>query len=236
MRTLAIVPARGGSKSVPHKNITPLLGKPLLAYTAEAALAANRLTRIVLSTEDEEIAGVGRQCGLDVPFMRPQELAQDETPTIPVLQDVVRRLEAMGELYDAVLTLQPTSPLRRAHDIDGAIELLERTGADSVISFVDAGGYHLARMKLIDQLGKVSDLPFAGEVEQFEGQRRQDRIKLYRREGSIYLTLTKVLMERNTLKGDDCRAWIIPEERACDIDTRFDLFIAEKMLEYWLAT
>src|SRR5918996_2898885 len=101
MRVLGIVTARGGSKGIPRKNIVPLLGKPLLAYTAEAALAAKRLTRTVLSTEDEEIAHVGREYGLDVPFLRPPELARDETPTIPVLQDVVRNLEAIGECYDA---------------------------------------------------------------------------------------------------------------------------------------
>jgi CMP-N,N'-diacetyllegionaminic acid synthase len=229
MRTLAIVPARGGSISVPRKNIASLLGKPLLVYTAEAALAAKRLTRVVLSTEDEEIARVGRNCGLDVPFMRPQELAQDETPTIPVLQDVVRKLEAAGEHYDAVLILQPTSPLRRAQDIDGAIELLEQTGADSVISFVDVGEKHPARMKFIDCDGRVTDPPFG---EQFEGQRRQDLPKLYLREGSIYITRRLVLMEQNSVKGSDCRAWLIPQERACNIDTPFDLFIAEQMLRY----
>jgi CMP-N-acetylneuraminic acid synthetase len=229
MRTLAIVPARGGSKGIPRKNTTLLLGKPLLAYTADAALAAKWLTRVVLSTEDEEIACMGRQCGLDVPFMRPSELAQDETPTIPVLQDVVRKLEATGECYDAVFTLQPTTPLRRAQDIDGAIELLERTGADSVISFVDVGERHPARMKFITPDGRVIDPPFG---EQFEGQRRQDLPKLYLREGSIYITRRAVLMEQNSVKGYDCRAWLIPQERACNIDTPFDLFLAEQMLKY----
>jgi CMP-N-acetylneuraminic acid synthetase len=205
------------------------LGKPLLAYTAEAALAAKRLTRVVLSTEDEEIACVGRNCGLDVPFMRPPELAGDETPTIPVLQDVVRNLEASGESYDAVFTLQPTTPLRRAEDIDGAIELLESTGADSVISFVDVGEKHPARMKFVASDGRVLDPAFS---ERFEGQRRQDLPKLYLREGSIYLTRRAVLMEQNSLKGQDCRAWLIPQERACNIDTPFDLFIAEQMLKY----
>jgi CMP-N,N'-diacetyllegionaminic acid synthase len=229
MRVLGIVTARGGSKGIPHKNIIRLLGKPLLAYTAEAALAAQRLTRTVLSTEDEEIARVGRDCGLDVPFMRPLELAQDETPTIPVLQDMVRKLEALGERYDAVLVLQPTNPLRRPADIDGAIELLEKTRADSVISFVNVGEKHPARMKFITPDGYVIDPSFA---EQFEGQRRQDLPKLYLREGSIYLTRRTVLMEQNSLKGRDCRAWIIPEERACNIDTPFDLFLAEQMLKY----
>jgi CMP-N,N'-diacetyllegionaminic acid synthase len=210
----------------------PLLGKPLLAYTAEAALSAKRLTRTILSTEDEEIARVGREWGLDVPFMRPAELAGDETPTIPVLQDAVRRLEATGESYDAVFTLQPTTPLRRWEDIDGAIELLERTGADSVISFVEVGEKHPARMKLIGPDGRVSDPPFA---ERFEGQRRQDLPVLYLREGSVYLTRRSVLMEQGSVKGSDCRAWIIPPERACNIDTPFDLFLAEQILRHRVA-
>lgn len=211
-----------------HKNLVPLLGKPLLAYTAEAALASKLLTRTVLSTDDEKIAEAGRKMGLEVPFMRPPELARDDTPTLPVLQDVVKKLEAAGDCYDAILTLQPTNPLRRVSDIDGAIELMETSGADSVISFVDVGEKHPARMKWIDSDGRVSDPPFA---ESFEGQPRQQLKKLYLREGSIYLTRTAVLMEKNSLKGSDCRAWIIPEERARNIDTPFDLRIAEQILQ-----
>jgi CMP-N,N'-diacetyllegionaminic acid synthase len=205
-----------------------LLGKPLLAYTAEAALASKKLTRTVLSTDDAEIATIGKQLGLDVPFPRPAELAKDDTPTIPVLQDVVRRLEAMGESYDAILTLQPTNPLRRVSDIDGAIDLLERTGADSVISFSDVGERHPARMKWIDAEGRVSDPAFA---EEFEGKPRQQLNKLYLRDGSIYLTRRAVLMEQNSLKGADCRAWIIPEERSRNIDTPFDMQVVELVLK-----
>lgn len=229
MRVLGIVTARGGSKGIPRKNIVALLSKPLLEYTADAALSAKRLIRVILSTEDEEIAHIGRQCGLDIPFLRPVELAADDTPTISVLQDAVRRLEASGQRYDAVLTLQPTNPLRLPEDIDGSIELLEDSGADSVISFVDVGEKHPARMKFVSPDGRVLDPPFA---EAFEGQRRQDLPKLYLREGSIYLTRHAVLMEQNSLKGRDCRIWIIPQERYCNIDTPFDLFLAEQMLKY----
>ena len=204
-----------------------LLGKPLLAYTSEAALASKKLTRTVLSTDDPEIATIGRQLGLDVPFPRPAELAKDDTPTIPVLQDVVRRLEAMGEFYDAILTLQPTNPLRLVSDIDGAIDLLESSGADSVISFSDVGERHPARMKWVDAEGRVSDPAFA---EEFEGKPRQQLNKLYLRDGSIYLTRRSVLMEQNSLKGSDCRAWIIPEERSRNIDSPLDLLIAEQIL------
>ena len=183
----------------------------------------------MLSTDDEDIARVGRECGLEVPFMRPAELARDDTPSLPVAQDVVRRLEAAGETYDAIFTLQPTNPLRVAADIDGAIDLLERTGADSVISFVDVGERHPARMKFIDADGRVVDPPFA---EAFEGQRRQELPKLFLRDGSVYVTRRDVLMERNSFKGRDCRAWLVPPERSCNVDTQFDLFLVERMLEY----
>jgi CMP-N-acetylneuraminic acid synthetase len=227
LRVLGIVTARGGSKGIPRKNIAPLLGRPLLAWTAEAALGARRLTRTVLSTDDEEIAQVGRQFGLETPFLRPAELARDDTATIPVLQDVLRRLESNGERYDAVFTLQPTNPLRRSEDIDGAIDLLEDSGADSVISFVDVGERHPARMKIIDSSGRAIDPPFA---ESFEGQPRQCLPKLYLRDGSVYLTRRDVLMEQGSLKGRDCRAWIIAPERSCNIDTEFDLFLVEQIM------
>lgn len=229
MRVLGVVTARGGSKGIPRKNIRLLLGKPLLQYTAECVRGSRRLARVVLSTEDSEIADLGRRLGLEVPFLRPEELARDETPTIPVLEDVVAKLEAAGDRFDAIMTLQPTSVLRRPEDIDGSIELLERTGADSVISFVDAGEKHPARMKFLGPDNRVIDPPFA---EQFEGQRRQDLPKVYLREGSIYLTRRNVLMEQHSLKGKDCRAWLVPVDRACSIDEPFDLFLAEQLLKY----
>src|SRR5712691_3013598 len=144
IRVLGLIPARGGSKGVPRKNICMVAGKPFLQYTAEAALGALRLDRIVLSTEDDEIAEVGRRCGAEVPFLRPASLAQDTTPMLPVVQHAIRMLEAAGDHFDAVCLLQPTNPLRRASDIDDAIDLLERTQADSVISFVEVSDSHPA--------------------------------------------------------------------------------------------
>jgi CMP-N-acetylneuraminic acid synthetase len=226
-RVLGVVPARGGSKGIARKNIVPLLGRPLLAYTVDACKMAERLTRTVLSTDDEEIAAVAEALGLEVPFLRPAELARDETPMMPVIQDVVRRLEATGDCFDAVMILQPTSPLRSPDDIDGSVALLERTRADSVISFVDVGERHPARMKSIGPDGRVRNVPFA---EVFEGQRRQNLQKLYLRAGSIYLTRRSVVMNHASFQGDDCRAWIVPEERACNVDSPFDLFIAQQLL------
>lgn len=232
MRVLGIVTARGGSKGIPGKNLVPLMGRPLLAYTAAAARGARLLTRTILSTDDPQIAAAGQEMGLAVPFLRPAALAADDTPTVPVLQDAVRRLEAEGESYDAILTLQPTNPLRTPGDIDGAIELLDATGADSVISFVDTGERHPARMKYIEANGRVIDPPFA---EEFEGQRRQDLPKLFLRDGAIYLTRRDVLMDAGSLKGHDCRAWIMPEDRSCNIDTPFDLWLTEQLMRYHAA-
>ena len=228
MKVLGIVTARGGSKGIPNKNICDLRGKPLLHYTAQAALAARRLDRVILSTESESIGQVGRACGLEVPFQRPPELARDDTPTLPVIQHAVQWCEQQGDRYDAILVLQPTNPLRRAADIDGAIDLLETTAADSVISFVDVGEKHPARMKFIDADRRVTDPPFA---ESFEGQRRQDLQPLYLREGSIYLVRRDVLMLQHSLKGNDCRAWMIPPERACNIDEPFDLELASWLID-----
>jgi N-acylneuraminate cytidylyltransferase len=224
MRVLGVVPARGGSKGIPGKNVAPLAGRPLLAWTADAALRARRLTRVVLSTDDAGIAEVGRALGLDVPFLRPGSLAQDDTPTLPVL---LHALDALPEPYDAVFILQPTNPLRRAADIDGAVDLLYRTGADSVIGFTDAGERHPARMKALDADGRVQNPPFA---EAFEGQRRQDLPRYWLRDGSVYVTRTATL-RAGSLAGADCRAWIIPRERAVAIDEPFDLWLAEQLLK-----
>lgn len=171
---------------------------------------------------------MGRDLGAETPFLRPPELAKDDTPTIPVLQHMLRFLEQTDGPYDAVLTLQPTNPLRTAADIDGAIALLEDSGADSVISFVETGERHPARMKTIDGHGRVMDPPFA---EVFEGQPRQSLPPYYLRDGSIYLTRRSVLMDQGSLKGKDCRAWLIPPERACNIDTPLDLYLAEQLLK-----
>ena len=134
MRVVGLVPARGGSKGIPRKNARLLAGRPLLAYTADAAAQARGLSRVILSTEDPEIAELGRSCGLEVPFVRPAELARDDTPMLPVVEHALRWLEEHGERFDAVCLLQPTHPLRRPEDIDACVALLAEKAAEAVVT------------------------------------------------------------------------------------------------------
>lgn len=228
MRVLGVIPARGGSKGVPRKNIRLLGGKPLLAYTLEASQAAHRLTRTIVSTDDTEIADVARQFGGDVPFVRPEQLAGDRARAVPVIQHALHAIETMevGSPYDAVLMLQPTTPFRTAADIDGALQLLAQTGADSVISVKSVGGYHPARMKYLDG-DRLVDPPFC---EAYENQPRQELTPMYIRNGALYATRRAVLLE-DSFKGRDCRAWIMPERRSVNIDTEQDFQYAEWLLE-----
>ena len=224
---LGIITARGGSKGIPLKNIAPLFGKPLLTYTAEAAFQSKRLNRIILSTDSSEIADVGLSLGLKVPFVRPPELSTDNTKTLPVLQDIVRKLEVSGDIYDAVFTLQPTSPLRLASDIDGAIELMERELPDSVIGYSPVGPHNPYRLRQIDSKGTVLDtLNFDNQ----RGQPRQSLPQFYERNGAVYLTRKNILMNSDSIYGMNSKAWIIPRERSVDIDDSLDLEYAEFLI------
>lgn len=224
---LGIVTARGGSKGVPRKNIRMLAGKPLLAYTAQAALSCQQLRRVILSTDDAEIAEVGRACGLDVPFLRPPELARDDTPTLPVLQHAVATLEAAGEHYDAVCLLQPTNPLRDASVIQGCIELFHSSEADSVVTvrlvpheynphwvyFQDPSGF----LKL--STGEALPIP-----------RRQQLPKAFHREGSVYLMRRDVLMIQGNLFGTHVVGFPMDDRPCVNIDTLEDWAEAERLL------
>jgi CMP-N-acetylneuraminic acid synthetase len=227
MLVLGIVTARGGSKGIPRKNIKLLAGKPLLQYTAEAALQAKLLTRVILSTEDAETAQVGRQCGLEVPFMRPPELAQDDTPTLPVLQHAVRALDEAGERYDGICLLQPTAPLRQSQDIDACIRLLADSGADSVVTVLPVPAEHNPHWVYFrgpDGYLRLS----TGEGEPVP--RRQLLPPAFYREGSVYVTRRDVLMEQNSLYGSKVSGFLIEPFRSANLDTLEDWARAEAML------
>lgn len=227
MRTVAIIPARGGSKGVPRKNIRLLHGKPLLAYAAEAARRARRLSRVVLSTDDAEIADVGRACGLDVPFIRPAERARDETPMLPVVQHAVAFLESHGEHFDAVCLLQPTNPLRRAEDVDACIDLLERSGADAVMTVLPVPAEynpHWVYFRGADASLQLS----TGEAVPIS--RRQELPAAYHREGGVYVTRRDVLMIGGSLYGARACGYLVDPARSVNIDLPEDWLRAESLL------
>jgi CMP-N,N'-diacetyllegionaminic acid synthase len=227
-KILAVIPARGGSKGVPRKNIRLLGDHPLIAYTIQTALAVQKkLHRVIVSTDDEEIASIARHYGADVPFMRPVELGTDNARMVPVLQHAVRFIEDQDHIHmDWVLLLQPTTPFRAVEDIQAAIRLAQAGGCDSVISVVQVFHVHPILMKRIenDQL-----LPFS--TEEKEGTRRQDyQPPAYMRNGAIYLTRRDGLINNDSIWGKTIRPYVMPEERSVNIDNEIDFLIAEKML------
>lgn len=227
MRVLGVIPARGGSKGVPRKNIRPLAGKPLLCHTANVAWRARTLARVIVSTDDTEIATVARRFGLDVPFLRPAELARDDTPTLPVVQHALHAAEATDGIYDAVCLLQPTNPLRSAADIDGCVGLLERSGADSVLSILRVPAEHNPHWVYFRAPDGALQLS-TGEAEPIP--RRQELPTAYHRDGSIYVTRRHVLLDGNSLYGARVVGYEVDPARTVNIDTMDDWTRAEALL------
>ena len=228
-KVLAIIPARGGSKGVPRKNIRPVCSKPLIVYTIETALAARHLFyRIIVSTDDNEIADVALQYGAEVPFMRPAELGTDTAPMVPVLQHAVQFVEQQDNIrLDWVYLLQPTDPLRTVTDIEEAFQLALAGGCDSVISVVQVFAVHPILMKRIEN-GFL--LPYC--IEEKENTRRQDyQPPAYMRNGAIYITRRDVLIERNSEWGDTIRPYIMPPERSVGVDSELDLKLLDLLIQ-----
>ena len=225
-RAAAIIPARGGSKGIPGKNLKPAAGKPLIAWTVETALAATLLDRVIVSTDSPEIADLARRYGAEVPFMRPAHLAQDDTPGIaPVLHAAQWLADNEGYRPDMIMLLQPTSPLRIPEDIDRAIELIREKGADAIVSVTPVEA-HPYWMKQIDGAGRMTDFikldqPFL---------RRQDLPEAYALNGAIYVVRRTVLLERETFFPENTYAYVMPAERSLDVDTTWDLYLADLVL------
>ena len=225
MNVLGVIPARGGSKGIPTKNLVPLCGRPLLAYTADAVNDSKKLTHTIVSTDDERIAGCARSLGLDVPFIRPSSLAADDAPMLPVLQHAITAMRARGFETDIVVLLQPTSPLRRGQHIDAAIDWLQRVRGDSVVSVVEVPHQFnpISVMRLDEGLLK----PF---LETSVPTRRQDKPRLYARNGPAVLAVHTRVIENGSLYGDESWPLIMTPEDSLDIDTPWDLRLAESVL------
>ena len=227
LRVLGLVLARGGSKGIPRKNICLVGGKPLLTYTAEAALAARRLTRTIVSTDDQEIAEVARRSGLDVPFMRPSELARDDTPSLPVVQHAVGWLEAQGERFDAICQLQPTTPFRPAAEIDRCIELFEQAGADCAMTVARVPDEYNPHWVYFRQANGTLHLS-SGEGVPIP--RRQLLPPAYHRDGSVYVTRRDAIMIEGSLYGSRVVGLFVESEGRVNIDVVKDLERAEALL------
>lgn len=226
-KILGVITARGGSKGIPEKNIKELGGKPLITYTFNAAKKSELITDLILSTDSEKIASVGREHGIQVPFIRPAELAGDAVPHLPVMQHAIKFMEEKNScMYDFAIIIQPTSPFRTTEDIDKTLELLIATNADSAVTMVEVeGGYHPIKMKKLEG-EKV--LPYC--MDEVEGMRRQDLPTVYKRSGAAYSMRRSIIMEDGKLYGNHIVGFVVPKERSIDIDVPMDWIIAEYKL------
>jgi len=221
--TVAIVPARGGSKGIPRKNLCPVLGRPLLHYSVMAGLGASSVDRVVVSTEDAEIARVAAGMGAEV-LDRPAGLATDEAPTIDVVLHALDALEAQGQTVGAVVLLQPTSPLRTAADVDAAVGLWREGGCDSVVSV--AMSDHPPQWSFTIEGGLLRPL----FEDKFLRMRRQEVPATYRTVGAVFVASRDTLRRHHGFYGGRVRPYVMPKERSVDVDTELDLALVELLM------
>lgn len=225
-KILAVIPARSGSKGIPRKNIKEICGKPLITYTIEAALACDYIDRVIISTNDKEIAEISKLSGGEVPFLRPDKLARDNSPTIDTVIDLLEKLKSSeGYEPDYIALLQCTSPLRNSKHLSVAIEELYESDKDGIISVCEAEP-HPYWMSVIRE-GKLQMFIEDGR----EITRRQDLPKVYNLNGAIYIIKTDVLINERTFEAKNVGAYIMDKKDSVDIDEMLDFKIAELILE-----
>jgi CMP-N,N'-diacetyllegionaminic acid synthase len=224
-RVAAVIPARGGSKSIPGKNIRPMGGKPLLAWSIEIAQQVSEIDRIIVSTDDAEIASVGRAHGAEV-YARPPRLATDDALVIDALKDLLQTLRAEGETIEWVILLEPTCPLRSADDVRRCLKLVAQGGYDSVATFKDAELNPHRAWRLVDGVPEVF---IEGAVPWLP---RQKLPKAYQLNGAVYLFRASLLaQEAKSLLVGKLGAVLMPRERSQDIDDSFDFAVVEVFLK-----
>ena len=227
-RFLALIPARGGSKRVPGKNRRLLAGKPLIQWTIEAAQEAEQIDTVCVSSDDQAIIDLGRQLGVEAPFVRPAELATDTARSTDVALHALDWYEQRGEYFDYVVLLQPTSPLRSAEHIRQAIEVLDRRRGDAVISVCPVAHSPLWSNTLPEDDSLSGFLP-----DEVIGRRSQDLPSYYRLNGAIYIVRPERLREERTFfLADNIFAYRMPEVVSVDIDTELDFLMAETLIRH----
>lgn len=226
MRNIAIIPARSGSKGLKDKNIKEFHGKPLIAYTIEAALKSGKYDCVHVSTDSEEYAFIAREYGADVPFLRGEELSSDHASSWDVLRNVVEKYQEMGETFDTVSLLQPTSPLRDEMDIISAFDVFEKKSADAVVGICELD-HSIEICNTIDEDGCMN-----GFFDTNRSGRRQDMGTYYRINGAFYVQKTEGLMRRENLYGPKCYAYVMSKLHSIDIDDEYDFFLAKAAYQY----
>jgi CMP-N-acetylneuraminic acid synthetase len=228
MKVLAVIPARGGSKSIPRKNLADVNGRPLLSFVIEAARSARRLQRFVVSTEDHEIAAVAREWGAEIPFRRPDDLATDEVSILPVARHAMWEMDKLGFAADAVLSLQPTSPFLEGDDIDRAVTKLEETGADSVVSVQPIAHEHPFWVKKLEGDRVTAFNEYTNE----SFLQRQDLPPAYIYDGGIFLRRRKVLEDwsgKDFGLGKDVRGIVLGGWKSVHVDDELHLELVRVM-------
>ena len=220
---IAVIPARGGSKGLPGKNTLPLGGKPLIAWTIESAKNSKYIDRIIVSTDSNEIAHISKEYGADVPFMRPAQLATDESPIFDTLFNV---LGSLNVSYDFLCLLQPTSPFRSEIHIDMCIDQAISKGAESCISVCEVTEHPNLMYEIAQSNGRMLPL-IAGNI----NTRRQDYSKYYILNGAIYFISIKKLLQDMRIKVDQSYPFIMEQNHSIDIDTYEDFSIAESLID-----
>jgi CMP-N,N'-diacetyllegionaminic acid synthase len=219
-KVLAVITARGGSKGIPRKNIREIGGKPLIAWSIEAAKKSKYIDKLVLSSEDPEIISVAKGLGCEAPFVRPKELAQDDTPGVDPVLHALEKLEG----YDYVVLLQPTSPLRSAGDIDACIENCVKQKASSCVSVSEPSKSPYLTYKM-DTKSLLLPL-LKGKF-----QRRQDLPQAYGVNGAVYVAKSEWLKNKKGFMGEDTIGYVMPPERSIDVDTELDIVFVEALLK-----
>lgn len=225
-KIIAIIPARGGSKGLPGKNIKELNGKPLIAYSIEAALNSNVFDKVIVSTDSEEIAEVSKKFGAEIPFLRPLELATDKADSMDTLIHALKFYSDIGENFDYIIKLQPTSPLRTAEDIKKAVNLIIEKNGDAVISVSECKHHPLWTNTLNIDMKMNKFLK-----DEVKGKNRQELDKYYELNGMIFLSKTKKLIDTRDWYGENSYAQVIDGNRAIDIDNIIDFKLAEIILQ-----
>lgn len=225
MQILYIIPARGGSKGLPGKNIRLLGNKPLIAYSIEAAKKSNFKGTILLSTDDKAIADIAKQYGAEVPFIRPAELSNDSASTIDVILHAINYCKQQNQNFDLVVLLQPTSPLRIAEDIDLAIELMIEKKVEAIVSVCEAE-HHPLWANILPADGSMGNFI----REEIKGKNRQQLPQYYRLNGAIYISTIEALTKHKSFIHDKTIAFQMPIERSVDIDNEIDFKLAEVLI------